>query len=122
MIKANELRIGNFYFFVSPMKGDKSITELCNWTEALDFEAYGEPIPLTPEILKQFDFKTYEDDEDWKNRKFKNGRFILTLYKNGRCMFCVRARDNVRIADIYFVHQLQNIYFALTGEELPIQF
>lgn len=118
MIKANELRIGNFYFFVNPMsKDDKTICQLCNWTEALDFEAYGEPIPLTPEILERLGFEEiYKSDFtirlDCKlNTKIGAGWNLI----NGH--FHVRYVSE-KFTTIKYVHQLQNFYFTIANEEL----
>lgn len=118
MIKSNELRIGNFYFFVNPMsKDDKTICQLCNWTEALDFEAYGEPIPLTPERLERLGFEEiYKSDFtirfDCKlNRKIGAGWNLI----NGH--FHVRYGSE-KFTTIKYVHQLQNFYFTIANEEL----
>lgn len=133
MIKANELRKDNW---VKTKQGFGKVGTISEgqgggfegvvsndndsvWAR-IPYDGDIDGIPLTPEILKHVGFTTRQDGI-WKNRRFVNGRFVLTLYKNGRCMFCVMAADNVRIADIYFVHQLQNLYFALTGEELEVK-
>ena len=67
------------------------------------------PIPLTEEWLLKFGF----DKIDFQ--------FI----KNGIKLFPIRDlyyRGNFPIkSDIKYVHQLQNLYFALTGEELIIK-
>lgn len=124
-IKTSELRIGNWvlwdnkeYFKVNGIspKGCRFLNDHDQFRT--DNRIY--PIPLTPELLKTSNFNTYEDYDDWRDRKFYKGRLMLTLFKNGRCMICVKARDNVKIADIYFIHQLQNLCFDLIGEELII--
>jgi hypothetical protein len=67
------------------------------------------PIPLTEEWLLKFGF----DKIDFQ--------FI----KNGIKLFPIRDlyyRGNFPIkSDIKYVHQLQNLFFALTGEELTIK-
>ena len=82
-----------------------------------------EPTPLTEEWLLKFGFKK----QDYK----MSG---CSIYKLGNIIIMNSFRDDGRkdmgitvegispptwsLANLYFVHQLQNIYFALTGEEL----
>lgn len=69
-------------------------------------ETYIRPIPLTEEWLKKFGFKKFKNYNDWSK-----GGFILHGRKRG---FVLRKSA----PDVKSVHQLQNLYFALTGEEL----
>ena len=56
---------------------------------------------------------------------FKKDLFVGTRdkraidYRGGKSYVYVFHGDN--IIDLYFVHQLQNLYFALTGEELKLK-
>lgn len=112
-MKASELRIGNIIIkdneeiIVSPY-------DMINLELGLnDYK----PIFLTEEWLEKFRFnKTGEDDFDKtfgdikqisirKNKLHNTDK--LGVYLNPK-----------RIANIQYVHQLQNLYFALTGEEL----
>jgi len=116
-MNANELRIGNYIL------DGKDVWEVDNATIFTmvdhDEEWHYKPIPLTEEWLVRFGFNDYKD------------RFSLT---NGCCdddfwieiveeikgvrekMFCLRySKLNLHIEH---VHQLQNLYFALTGQEL----
>jgi len=114
MIKANELRIGNWYNFKNPM-GDTFTPSIFDfWTEAIGFEAYGEPIPLTPEILEKCGFKKSENE-----KFFKRDFYILVIDEDGSYAFGTDTYDGY-FTDIKYLHQLQNLYFALTGEELKI--
>jgi hypothetical protein len=114
-MKANELRIGNFIkfsedgtiFTVGSIE-ERGFTvqndEETAWIEAEEFE----PIPLTEEWLLKFGFeKNYR-----VNWRLKSGYHWIevnlhSVYINGQ-----------QVVLIEYVHQLQNIYFALTGEEL----
>jgi hypothetical protein len=69
---------------------------------------YIKPIPLTEEWLVWFGFEKalngwWSDNELWS---YKNGKFYLGA--------------NIYLSDATFVHQLQNLYFALNNEELII--
>ena len=75
-----------------------------------------EPIPLTEEWLLKFGFVNGgKSDFDKKKLSIHLPSFY---YTNGRTFY-----NSWRIMDysVKSVHQLQNLYFALTGEELEIQ-
>ena len=70
------------------------------------------PIPLTKEWLLKFGF----EETCYKS--------IFTRHK--RIQYSIENKtysigDDVSIYGIDYVHQLQNLYFALTGEELTIK-
>jgi hypothetical protein len=77
-----------------------------------------EPIPLTEEWLKRFGFeKTIADDVNhhfdyYTDEKISAGN--LWEHDKGFC------HDYDMGGEIKHVHQLQNLYHALTGEELKI--
>jgi len=89
-MNVNELRIGN----------------LINAEDISMGKAEVYPIPLNSEWLIQFGFKPFS--KDWS----KKGIIIHTR-KRGYVL-----RTSVPI--IQHVHQLQNLFFALTGQELTI--
>lgn len=110
-MKANELRIGNF------VSKDGEIYEADFITIRMT-ENY-EPIPLTEEWLIKFGFESINTHG---LVTFDKGRLSIHLpcshYKNGRTYFnswCIIEHS------VKYVHQLQNLYFALTGEELTIK-
>jgi hypothetical protein len=121
-MKVNELRIGNLVYsrgcnneqiestIISLVKAGELIA-MCENRFIAD-----KPIPLTEEWLDKFGFEyddifEYVDFEATYSKELLDGEFL-----------------NIRIPsfttlDIYgielkYVHQLQNLYFALTGEEL----
>jgi hypothetical protein len=68
-----------------------------------------EPIPLTEDWLLKFGFET-------NGKKMK---IELELELEGdKKLFFVHSRGEIHIQ---YVHQLQNLYFALTGKELTIK-
>ena len=81
-----------------------------------------EPVPLTEEWLIKFGFKYNGWNYDFKNYVFhaqgknEKGEFFNTEFgiKNNGITFNISY-------NLEFVHQLQNLYFALTGEELTIK-
>ena len=75
-----------------------------------------EPIPLTEEWLERFGFNKLSDIwEFWKNSGWDLRQHKLEnkwwLFYRGQDLDCVR---------IDYVHQLQNLHYSLTGEELEL--
>jgi hypothetical protein len=129
-MKATELRINNWYNSVK--WGIPVRCELTDFTQ-LDVMSDGayddppieymfEPIPLTEEWLLKFGFEIKYDGEFAKDYKFKN---LKVRHKKQTLIYIVAIwdEDDNDCAIIYldYVHQLQNLYFALTGEELKIK-
>lgn len=117
-MKANELRIGNKVYD----NLHNRITEI----KAIDIyncsinEELFKPIILTEEWLIKAGFKYYESD-DWYIYESKKG-VSLSFDKNRVCYYfgsleCVWVDI---LSEIKYVDQLQNLYYALTGEELTI--
>lgn len=120
MIQANELRIGNWIRY-------KEIPTIVLGINALDqkyLDPDGDiydlkqcyPIPLTEEILLKCVFEKSSDGEH-----FFIGHFGFCLVYDGQD-YCVKPRiiDDLVIAYCKNLHQLQNLYFALTGKELEV--
>lgn len=105
---ASELRIGNWIdtkeFHIPALKGNhKYEGKWYKYTFMFD------PIPLTEEWLLKFGFSI---------KGFKGGYQICTSSLGGWILdngfSCVGI-------EFEYVHQLQNLYFALTNEELKIK-
>lgn len=126
-MKANELRLNNLI----KVKGlnefdflDYSV-EKCNYHHIKDLETCNpdflyEPIPLTEEWLLRFGFIL--EDELYKIDKNKY-HTISVLLSNNFCMPFIKsnhheASEGFSFYGIKYVHQLQNLYFALTNTEL----
>lgn len=120
-MKANELRIGNLVSYRGKKEG--IVSNLGNTFETIrDFNylPYGsddineyEPIPLTKEWLVKFGFKVAE----FESFKLKIKGFTIMVDILGDIIDCYLESIGT---DIHYVHQLQNLYFALTNEELTI--
>lgn len=64
-------------------------------------------IPLTDKWLKKLGFEYVKEHESWGNGKIG--------------VFFIEGEVSYNIARMKNVHQLQNLYFALTGEELEVK-
>lgn len=116
MIKANELRSGNRLLY-----GGKEITIDIQilyslFVDGILLPEKLEPIPLTIEWLERCGFK-----DGWLT--FKDGS-QLVVHKDGTATIggwdSATSSQSVEVPCAY-LHQLQNLYFALTGEELNVK-
>ena len=135
-MKANELRIGNWINCLKIVDGDK-IREISCWdfgTYLSTNPEYYSPIPLTEEWLLKFGFEKRDYN---RYRLMFQGSFIQLhnvdesdgepYTSDGNCTdwvcFYALEGDEIITPLCYpnYVHQLQNLYFALTGEELVLK-
>lgn len=124
-MRATELRIGNlFYYHIK-----NNLDERKEWDEVgqIDYEdlktltefdnnSEYKPIPLTEEWLLKFGFK----------KNYKRG-YILKINSFLRIAgfqtiphLYLEYEENYCLVTLEYVHQLQNLYFALTENELEI--
>lgn len=119
-MKPNELRIGNWV--EQPNNGVTRVTAILNdlqiKTETGYIDKYCRPIPLTEEWLLNFGFRLGGDRFD---KEASNGLFrIWSLGLIHETYHTNRIGDDMGDMELKHVHQLQNLYFALTGEELTL--
>ena len=117
-MKANEIRIGNYIADIHSPKGFFQVTEIHKSTVryGYDYKARYEdlvPIPLTEEILMKAGF-----EKDILILFYRNS-FIIAKTKT-RWAFYHNGLTSGELARIDYVHELQNLIFALTGEEIKI--
>lgn len=142
-MKSTDLRIGNYVYYehtthiVSGVHGNKvyswwvkdgepvieyeakdiSGTQVEN--PYMDVVSQYEPIPLTEEWLIKLEFEKLTDSNDG----FKNTTYT---YTKGICF--IVYFDGVRLStnfwmgnEKHYVHQLQNLFYVLSGEELKLK-
>jgi len=120
-LQANELRIGNLLMYGNRMAVVSAIFKShfrCESLEQIDFgnslQSNFQPIPLTPEILEKCGFDN--DDNDFLNTIDERSSLHINLEKQRTL---IESYDGIiKLNNIKHLHQLQNLYFALTGEEL----
>lgn len=115
-LQATELRIGNWYQYAGYIGITYSQVKAIKYNQfglLSDFDGTNfeicKPIQLTEEWLLKFGFLN----------RMKNGICIgecIGYYVN----FYDAKGEFVRTLKIEYVHTLQNLYFALTGEELTL--
>lgn len=134
-MKPEELRIGN-YVFPLDQGGEKldiahKVTLISRTYVGVTFttevnRAYNEiePIPLTEEWIEKFGFKFQEDESPYGMMLYTNEDWSFCILEEfGTYSYAESQGEDYEYFDVMClrtVHQLQNLYFALTGEELTI--
>jgi len=111
-MKVTELRLGNFVFDEFGNVEQLTIDALRAYLRLSKYNQMDcKPIPLTEEWLERFGFEE-DDSVGWLKRFDKSDSFFIDL------SFMYWGENSVKLTH---VHQLQNLYFALTGEELELK-
>jgi hypothetical protein len=109
-MKASELRIGNFVMWSNVEIKIKSPLMMQRTYQKIK-EKRVNPIPLTEEWLLKFGF-----EKSNKYRGYNKGLYLACAWEQ----YFTLSNNHGYIANINYVHRLQNLYFALTGKELQI--
>jgi len=136
MIEYQELRIGNLVRYNEKLFRIYSISKEYPFLDTQEFgqgcvlyqELYG--IILTPEILEKCGFeKKLIGDKIYYSFSLFYGlsNYEFAFYPffdlgNGINAAVLLYKGILIGGNLYYVHELQNIYFALTGKELKIKF
>jgi len=115
-MKANELRIGNLVAYEPTIDDWEEIIVKCG--NIIQCEISPDsfiPIPLTEEWLLKFGFEKND------NNQFilMEGSVDILFNKDLNGWTCDGINFSINMTE--YVHQLQNLYFALTGEELKLK-
>jgi hypothetical protein len=137
MIQANELRIGNLFWenyggykIVSGINCHKNEFPITVDAHGIGFTAIGrfdlesiQPISLTPEILEKcgFDSINFDNPNSNVDFTFTNNPQYWIQYHTDVDQYIFYGTSNSIEKPIKYLHQLQNLYFALTGEELTFK-
>ena len=132
-MKATELRVNNYVKLVFPDGEITAIVEGIKWNSlALNIDgrigwhdSTGiKPIPLTEQWLLGFGFED-EGGDDYVVTKGEH-TLLLTVQKDSVRVYLISlygtcSSEYIFLKDILYVHQLQNLYFALMQEELILK-
>lgn len=118
MIKLNEIRIGNLFTYCN--NEDESPFNLSDFVSLNEYELSLEdikPIRITLNRLYDLGFIN-KDNSNCGQSVYKNGVYIgLMGLKNDRFCFNAESTSNKSVY-IEFIHELQNLYYDLTKEDL----
>lgn len=124
---AKELRIGNHVKAINRIE-EIGVSTFQNLEDFIENDIY-KPIPLTEEWLEKFGFERYSN-QAYKSLKWtlddtgfvSDWFYLKRTHINTNGIFTVEAfKFGSKLRRLDYVHQLQNLYFALTGEELEIK-
>jgi hypothetical protein len=132
-MRAQDLRIGNYVSFKNRTDCYCTVNELAysggihlirtftDGTEDDQPEVMADitGIPLTEEWLLKFGFEKSKTFQGWPSMRHTNAG--LHLIANNDHFEVLMIGSSCIITTVKYVHQLQNLYFALTGNELTIQ-
>jgi hypothetical protein len=117
-MKASELRIGNL-IFLKNIEWQVIASDIMSIEEHAVNAGLARGIPLTEEWLTRFGFE------------YNHGAYRLNINKGSHLRMWLTVRIFSTSVEVYllhkhgltikYVHQLQNLFFALTGEELVTQ-
>ena len=111
-MKNTEIRIGNI---INRNGLIVAVDEQTFWDMKNNPKQY-EPVPLTEDWLEKFGFQKTKFESSIKTLKYE---WTSIYFNNGYIEISVRGHSYP--VSIQHAHQLQNLYFALTGEELTIK-
>lgn len=125
-LKATDLRIGNY------VCGDFKVISICKESLELDSELHDMhiniekidnvfPTPLDELWFEKFGFKSIglHGQVFEHNQLVGDNRFVIET--DGIFFYPKINFDDVCWSEFKYVHQLQNLYFALTGNELTFK-
>lgn len=116
-MEAKELKIGNWVIFDGGFPEQvrtETFAILYKYPERIRLI---EPIPLTPEILEKAGFM-------WSiyHQAFHKEGFPFDVNEGNEWFTLYTFKKSTHITScLKYLHQLQNLFFALTGEELKIE-
>lgn len=126
-MKANELRIGNWVQRPLDLRNDiidggriyfpidhVMIRDCDHYRDNWAFE----PIPLTPKILEAAGFHKFNNA--WVLSDYDPNNHIKWFFSIWNQFDGVYSYNGEMDLELTSLHQLQNLYYALTGEELTI--
>lgn len=124
MINTNELRneswvnVGGIPYTVNGAFLSEIEKKNCTWAKSVSF------IPITPEILLKIGFTTDEFKVEYRiGLPIGNGSDLFIEDEGHPSKSCgIKNSEHFNyFKDIRYLHQVQNLYLALSGEEMQIR-
>jgi hypothetical protein len=125
-MKANELRIGNWVQYDGIPYQIESLTKVDAVVHSIDIFDFrnrslgnAEPIELTEDVLvklgfegEMYEFCLLADDFNITVNLIEN-RVEISFFGNCEAELCIKY-------NVKYLHELQNVYYCLTNEELEV--
>lgn len=118
-MNANELRIGNLTYRMDLTNKNKSVIDKLTVSDIERIE-HGqskiykyEPIELDNELLEKLGFRSEESfSYELDDIAINTSRELIWIH--------TKCKNNCELELPYYLHELQNLYFALTSKELVV--
>jgi hypothetical protein len=112
-----EIRLGNYFEYKHTVK-EISMADLTQLETLLpDLQ----PIKITPRTLTRLNFGTVIDNESVRHfQKYTTGIYF-NLYPKKNGSITLYINQDLKLPHIQAIHQLQNVYYELTGDVLKRQ-
>lgn len=131
MIKISELRIGNIARVanltgrVTGLDMDSGANDITmSFSPGYEYPPEAvDPIPLTPEIMEKCGFARDEENDcnGYSSYRPETAHYGVRLFINDKRHVCAHYLGTaISTNHPQYLHQLQNLFFALTGEELTV--
>lgn len=115
MVTAYELKLNNLV--LNPNDNSINIITVENISDIQNGYLKREPILLTEELLESFGFEKRDIGYKHPNINHQLPRFITSKFMSEEKLESPFLRFD-GLVDVYYVHDLQNLYYALTKTEL----
>jgi hypothetical protein len=112
-----EVRLGN-YFEYQRMVKEISMADLMQLESLLPGLI---PIPITARYLARLNFITVTDNESVRHFQKYTCGIYFNLYPKKNAPFTLYINQELKLPHIRAIHQLQNVYYELTGDIIKRQ-
>jgi hypothetical protein len=121
MIKVNELRIGNIIEDIFDKKNP--IIRQVDLDDFVMMNNYSNhPLPFRPVLItNKLLLDSLFNESRWKWILLSTDAEKLQVTEDGRVLIYNNQDDFICLVVIKYFHQLQNLWFSLTGKELTIK-
>lgn len=123
MIRPEELRIGNWVYNPAIRANMQVYPMMIPQLHRIVSEGGQpniEPIPLTPEILEKCGFSSVKQIDDTGLTQYRRKSIYFETFNSKIKWSGIAVGDEGVMIDLNHLHQLQNLFYALTGEELEV--
>lgn len=120
-IRPEELRIGNWVatIYATPHRIDGSDLYAMDKSREQPSPIFFDPIPFTPSILEKCGFNCRQGSSIYRRDiSYIDEDYPCSLQLSGSGIQIARSGIGAICAPVFNLHQLQNLFWCLTGEEL----
>jgi hypothetical protein len=112
-----EIRLGNYFEY----RGTVKEIAMADLTKLETLLPELKPIPITPRYLARLNFVTVTDNDSVRHFQKYTCGIYFNLYPKRNGTITLYINQEIRLPHIQAIHQLQNIYYELTGDILKRQ-